>query len=97
MSARPANQRAQPREHFLDPKRLRDVVVRAAVDALHLLVPAAARREHEHRHRQARVAPAAKQRQAVDPREPEIEEHRVVGLGSHRKVRPLAVGGGSTA
>ncbi len=36
------DERAQPREHLLHLERLCDVVVRAAVDAPHLLVPAPA-------------------------------------------------------
>ena len=42
------DQRAQTREHFLHPERLRHVVVGAAVYPLHLLVPAAARGQHQY-------------------------------------------------
>ena len=62
-----ADQRAQPRQHLLDPERLGHVVVGAAVDALDLLVPAAARGQDQHRHGEPGLAPAAQQRQAVDP------------------------------
>ena len=94
---RAADQRAQPRQHFLHPERLGDVVVGAAVDALHLLVPAAARGQHEHRHGQCRLAPA---RSSVRPStlgQAEIEHDRVVALGLPEKVGALAVAGESTA
>ena len=79
---------AQPREHFLHPERLGDVVVGAAVDALHLLVPAAARGQDQHRaSRGRRRASARSTRQAVDPRQPEVEDHRVVAVRSARENR----------
>ena len=93
LPGRSPNQRAQPREHFFDLKRLGDVVVRAAVDALDLLVPAAARRQHQHRHREAGVAPLPQHREAVDLRQAEVEDHRVVALGSSQELAALAVGG----
>ncbi len=57
LPARAADERPQAREHLLDPERLGDVVVRAAVDALDLLVPAAARGEDQHGHREPGLAP----------------------------------------
>ena len=38
------------------------------------------------------VAPAAEQREAVDPRQPEVEHDRVVALGLAEEVGALAVG-----
>ena len=85
--------RPHPRDHFFDLERLGHVVVGAAVDALHLLVPAAPRREHEDGHGQAGGSPAAKQRQAVDPGQPEVQHDGVVAFGAGKKVRALAVAG----
>ena len=93
LSAGAADERAQPRQDFFHPERLGDVVVGAAVDALDLLVPAAARRQDEHRQRQAGVAPAAQQREPVDLRQAEIEHDRVVALGLAEEVGALAVAG----
>src|SRR5258708_3108175 len=80
LAARSANQRPQPREHFLHPERLRDVVVRPAVDPLDLLVPAATRGQHEDGHRQSRVTPAPQDRETVDLRPAAIEHDSVVAL-----------------
>ena len=91
VTARAPNQRAKPGEHFLDAERLGDVVVGAAVDALHLLVPARAGRQHEHRHGDAARAPLSEQGQTIDPRQPEVEDDRIVGLGAHEKIGALAV------
>ena len=92
LPARPADQRAQPREHFLHPERLGDVVVRALVDAVHLLVPAAARGQDQHRDAETCGAPAAEHRQAVDAGEPQVEHDRVIAFGAREEVGPLAVG-----
>ena len=92
MAGRAADQRPDPRQHFLDLERLGDVVVGAAVDALDLLVPAGARREHEHWHHQARRAPPAEQRQAVDSGQAEIEQDGVVLFGPGEEIGALAVG-----
>ena len=93
LPGRPTNQRAQTGEHFFDLEWLRDVIVGAAVDALHLLVPRAARRQDQHRHGEAGVAPLAKHREAVHFRQAEIEDHRVVTLGAAQELSALAVGG----
>ena len=91
LAAGAPDQRAQPGQHFLHLERLRHVVVGAAVDALHLLVPAAARGEHEHRQPQAGVAPAAQHGQSVDVRQSQIEHDRVVLFGARQKIRLRAV------
>src|SRR5690606_10915194 len=63
LDARPAgaapNQGAQARKELLHVEGLREVVVGAGVDALHLLVPGIARRQDEHGHGAAVAAPAA--------------------------------------
>jgi hypothetical protein len=92
LPARAPDERAEPREHFLHPERLCDVVVRSAVDAVDLFVPAAAGREHEHRHGQPRVAPAPEDREPVHLRQAEVEHDRVVALGLREEVPAGAVG-----
>ena len=92
LAAGAANQRPQPCEDFLDPERLGNVVVRAAIDPLYLLVPAAARREHQHRHGYSRVAPAAEQGEPIDLRQPEIEHDRVVLLRVAEEIGAFALG-----
>jgi hypothetical protein len=93
LTARAAQQRAQAGQHFFHPEWFRDVVVCAAVDPLYLLVPAPSSREHQHGRRQTGVAPAPQQRQAVHPRQPQVEEDRVVGLGVGEEVGPVAASG----
>ena len=84
---------AQPGQHLLHLERLRHVVVRAVVDALDPLVPAAAGGQHQHRDGQRGVAPAAEERQAVDAGQPEVQDDGVVGFGADEEVGLLAVGG----
>ena len=85
------DQRAHPRQHFFHLERLRDVVVGAAVDPLHLLVPATARRQHQHGTR-CLVAPAAEHGQAVDVRQAEVEHDGVVPSVC-QEIGAFAVGG----
>ena len=80
------------REHLFHPERLRHVVVRAFVDAVDRLVPAAASGQHQDGHGEPGAAPAAQHRQAVDARQSEIENDRVVAFGAREEVGPLAVG-----
>ena len=93
LSAGSADERSQTREHFFHPKWLRDVVVGAAVNALHLLVPAAAGGQKQHRHDQAVVPPSPQHGEPVDTGEPKVEDHRVVVFRPAEKVGALAVGG----
>jgi hypothetical protein len=88
---RAPDERADAGNDFFDMKWFRDVIVRAGVDPLHLLVPAAARRQHEHRHRQTGASPAIEQTEAVDARQAEIEHDGVVALGLREKVAALAI------
>ena len=94
LSAGAPDQRAQPREHLLHAERLGDVVVGAAVDALDLLVPAAARGQHQHRHAQARrrasaAAPSARRPSAARGRGRPRRSARS-GRGSRRARRRRA-------
>jgi hypothetical protein len=93
LAAGPAHQCAETRKYFLDAKRLCYIVVRAAVDPLHLLVPAAARREHEDRCGNACVTPLPQQREAVNLRQAQIEDNRVVLFCVRQEIRTLAIDG----
>ena len=88
-----AQQRADPRQHFLEVKRLGDVIVGAGVEALHLVAPAVARGEDQHRHRAPVAAPRLQHRDAVHLRQADIEHHGVVGLAVAEKMPLLAVEG----
>lgn len=90
LAARPPDERAEPREHLFHPEWLRHIVVRAFVDSVNRLVPASAGGEHEHGHGQPRTAPAAEHRQAVDARQSEVENHRVVPFRAREKIGALA-------
>jgi hypothetical protein len=89
-----ANQGAEAGQEFLDAEGFREVVVGAAVDALDLLVPTAARGEDENREEEAGVAPAAEERQAVDFRKAEVEDDGIVRFGVGKEVGAFPVGGG---
>ena len=93
LPARAPNEGAKPRQHFFHPERLRDVIIRSAVDPLDLLVPAPSRGQDEDRHRDPGFAPSAQQRQAIDHREPEIQEDGVVSFGLHEEVGAIPLRG----
>src|SRR5271166_5189473 len=78
---RPAQQRAQARQHLLHMKGLGDIIVGACIYALDLLAPAVARGEDQHWHRAPRLPPRLEDRDAVALRQAEIEYDRVIGLG----------------
>jgi hypothetical protein len=92
LAARSPDERPQSCEQFFHLERLRDVVIRAGIDPLDLLVPTAARGQHEHGRRQTAVAPLPQQREAVDLRQAEIEDDGVVPFGAAEHVGALAVG-----
>ena len=93
VAGRAAQQRAHAREHFLEMKRLGDIIVGAGIEALHLVAPAVARGEHEHRHRAAGAAPGFQHRNAVHFRQTDIENDRVVGFQLAEIMALLAVEG----
>ena len=81
MAGGAADDRAQPRQQFLDPERLRQIVVGAGVDSVDALGPACARGQDQHRHVTAIRAPALEHGKPVHPRQPEIENDRAIILG----------------
>lgn len=91
-SAGAPDERADPRENLFDAEWLRDVVIGAAIDAEHLLMPASARGEDEHRRENAGVAPAAEERESVDLGEAEVEDDGVIALGLREEVGLFAIG-----
>jgi hypothetical protein len=75
---RPApQQRAEPGEQLLALERLDEVVVGADVEALDARLERVARSEHEDRHVVAVLAQAAGDVDAVQPRQPEVEDDQV--------------------
>ena len=88
-----AQQRADPRQHFLEMKRLCDIVVGAGVETLHLVAPAVAGGQDQNRHRAAVAPPGLQHRDAVHLRQADIEHDRVIGLAVAEKVPLLAVEG----
>ena len=93
MADRAAQQRADARQHFLEMKRLGDIVVGAGIEALHLVAPAVARGEHQHRHGAPGAAPGFDHRDAVHLRQADIEDDGVIGLGLAEIMALLAVEG----
>ena len=91
VAGRAAQQRAHPRQHFFEMKRLRDVIVGAGVEALHLVAPAVARGEHQHRHGAPGAPPGFQHRNAVHLRQPDVEDDGIVGLGLAEVLALLAV------
>ena len=88
-----AQQRPQAREQLLALERLDEVVVGADVEPLDARLERVARGEHQDRHVVAVLAQAARDVDAVEPREPEVE-HDQVGQERVRLVERLhAVGG----
>ena len=60
-----ANERSNAGQEFFHPERLCDVVVRAAVDSLHFLVPTAASGQNENGDQDTPVPPAPKQGEPI--------------------------------
>ena len=90
---RAAQQRAHARQHFLEMKRLGDIIVGAGVEALHLVAPAVARGQHQHRHGAAVAPPGFQHRDAVHLGQADVEDDGVVGLGLAEIMALLAVEG----
>ena len=88
-----ADERAHPRQHLLDVERLRDVIVGAGVDPLHLVRPAVARGQKQHRHGAPVAAPLLEHGEPVEPRQADVEHDRVVGFGVAEEMPLLAVEG----
>ena len=93
MAGSPPDERPHPREDFFHVKRLGHVVVRARVDAGHLVAPAVAGGQDQHGHRARRAAPALQHADAVHLGQADVEDHGVVGLGIAEVVPLLAVEG----
>jgi len=91
LPTRTPDERTESGEHLLHPEGLRQVIVRALVDALNGLVPAPAGGQDQNRNRQTGAAPAAEYRQTIDSRESQVENHDVIGLGSPEEIGALAV------
>jgi hypothetical protein len=93
LTAGASDERAQAREHFFNLKGFRDVIVGAAVDAQHLLVPAGARRQNQHGHGEALIAPAAQRAETVETRQAQVEHDGIIVRGPRQKIRALSIFG----
>ena len=93
LPAGPPDECPETRQDLFHPKGLRDIVVSAPVDPLHLLVPAAPRRQEQHGHRQALLAPSPQHREPIHLWQAEVQHHSVVALRPPKEVGALAVGG----
>ena len=78
MAGAPAQQRANPRQHFLEMKGLCHIVVGAGIEPLHLVAPAVARGEDQDGHRAAVAPPGFQHRNAVHLRQADVQHHRVI-------------------
>jgi hypothetical protein len=86
-----ANQGPKSCENFLHSKRFGHVIVRAAVNALNLFVPAPPRRQDEDRHLNAGFAPSSKHGESVHFREAKVEQRGIVSFRLSEKIRALSV------
>ena len=89
---RAAQRGAQAGEQLVHPERLGHVVVGAGVERRDLVGLAVAHRQHDDRHRAPAPQPADHV-DAVDAREPEVEDHDVGVVARRELERLLAVGG----
>jgi hypothetical protein len=87
-----ADQGSNPCEDFFHPERLRDVVVRPAVNPLDFLVPASTRGQNEHGREYTRFPPAAQQSEPVYLWKSQVEHHHVILLGVCKKIGLFPIG-----
>ena len=73
----PSQERPEPREQLLERERLREVVVRASVEACDAALHLGAGGQHQHGHAVPLSADAAADLQPVDAWHQDIEDHRV--------------------
>ena len=90
---RPAQERAQPGEQLVERERLRQVVVRAGVEALDPVADRIARRQEQDRHPVALAAEPARDVEPVVPRHHHVEHDGVRRAPLDRAERRVAVGG----
>ncbi len=91
MADRAAQQGANARQNLFEMERLGDVIVGAGIEALHLVAPAVARREHEHRHYAPVTPPGFQHRDAIHLRQTDVEDDGVVRLAVAEEMSFLAV------
>ena len=72
-------------------ERFGEVVVGPSVDALDLVGPGAPRRQDDDRHAEPLAAPALEHREAVDPRQAQVQNDAIVVLSLALEQRILAV------
>ena len=91
VAAGPAEQRADPRHQLLHVERLGQVVVGAGIDALDALRQALRAGQHQDRRRDALGAEPLQDREAVELRQAQVEDDRIVVLGAAAEPGVLAV------
>ena len=87
-----ADERQQARQQFLFPEGFGEVIVRALLQALHLLLPGIARREDQHRRLHPVPAPVGQHVEARAFGQTEIEYDHVIGGLTTAEFRLHAVG-----
>ena len=92
LDASPADERAEPGQELGEGERLRQVVVRAGVEARDPVVDRVTGGQHQHRHPDARPAQLAAGLEAVAAREHHVEDDRVVGVRLGHPERVVAGG-----
>ena len=87
---RATQERAQPRQQLLDRERLREVVVRAGVEAEHAVAEAVERRQHQDRQVVALSPGLAADREAVAVGQAQVEDDRGRLIARERGQRLVA-------
>jgi len=82
---------AHTRQKLLHMKRLSKIIVSAGVHAGHLVAPTIPRGENDNWHLAIGAPPLLEDGNAVHLRQPEIEDHDVIGLGIAKKIPLLPV------
>ena len=98
LGGRPPQLRAHAREQLGEPERLGDVVVGAGVEAADRVHLAVLRGQEDDRHGRAALADALADLQAVDARQPDVEDQQVVGaVDARARSRRVPVATASTS
>ena len=80
-------------QHFFHLERFDHIIIGTGVKARHLVAPAVTRRENQHRHLLAGAAPFFQDADAVQNRQAEVQDHRIIGFGFAEEVPLLAIHG----
>ena len=92
MAGRAPDQRLQSQQEFFELKRLGQIVVRACAKTRGLVGKTVARGQDQHGRIDVVASKFAQQRNAIEPRQSDIEDHRVIRFGFRQMKRVHAVG-----